>query len=208
MSQENEKDTELNVEKEIEVKASEDSLTSLDLLWKQSLQELDAWSERACYREQVLLNSTKHLVENLKRNQTNMKDFIEQFVKEQRDWEKVAREELLTSTSHLQYLFPIQSFEEINRFVDNFQVKATEISNIPVYSLSNAEVLERFVQSVEQFVEFRKNSRIQFIENLKGTLKIIHENQRGMVQLFTKQVKNVLFPFNMYMERSEQLSKS
>ncbi|WP_078428122.1 hypothetical protein [Alkalihalobacterium alkalinitrilicum] len=208
MSQENEKDTELNVEKEIEVKASEDSLTSFDLLWKQSLQELDAWSERACYREQVLLNSTKHLVENLKRNQTNMKDFIEQFVKEQRDWEKVAREELLTSTSHLQYLFPIQSFEEINRFVDNFQVKATEISNIPVYSLSNAEVLERFVQSVEQFVEFRKNSRIQFIENLKVTLKIIHENQRGMVQLFTKQVKNVLFPFNMYMERSEQLSKS
>ncbi|WP_209123730.1 hypothetical protein [Alkalihalobacillus sp. BA299] len=208
MSQENEKDTEIVSEIKNDVKANDDHFTSLDLLWKQSLQELDAWSERASSREEALLRYTKKIVANSKRNQENIKELIEQFVKEQRDWEKVAREELLTSTSHLQYLFPIQSFEEINRILDNFQNKATELSKIPMYSLNNAEVLDRFVESVERFVAFRKNSRLQFVNNLKGTLKIIHENQRGMVELFTKQVKNVLFPFNMYIERSEKMTNS
>ncbi|WP_209123735.1 hypothetical protein [Alkalihalobacillus sp. BA299] len=193
----------MSQEKDLEV--IEESVTSLDLFWKQSLQELDAWSERASLREAALLRSVKDLVENIKRNQNNAKELLEQFVKEQREWERVAREELLVSTTSLQYLFPVKSYEEINRMVDNFQLRAVELSKVPLRAYSSGEYFERYIQSVEHYVEFRKQSRIQFLENVKATINIIHENQRGMINIFTKQVKNVLFPFNKYIERSSEL---
>ncbi|MDE5414492.1 hypothetical protein [Alkalihalobacterium chitinilyticum] len=193
------------MEQEKETVEVEEKVTSLDLLWKQSLQELDAWNERASLREEALLRNTKRIIENMKRNQSNAKELLDQLVKEQREWEKTAREELLTSTTSLQYLFPIKSYEEINKVMDNFQSKTTELSKLQLRPFANGEHLDYYVKSVEQYIEFRKKSRIQFLDNLKSTLNIIHENQRGMINLFSKQLKNVLFPFNKYIERSSEV---
>lgn len=202
MSQGNEKEIEAIQEQQ------EENVTSLDLLWKQSLQELDAWCEQASFREEALLSSTKQLTENIKRNQENVRELVDQFNKEQRNWEQVAREELLSSTTSLQYLFPIRSYEEINRLINKSYDKLGEYTSFPIRTVTNAENLDKFVDSVERYVEFRKKSRMQFVDNLKKTLHLIHESQSSMYNLFTKQVKNVLFPFNKYIERSSELTKS
>jgi hypothetical protein len=193
--------------RENEKKVIEEKITSLDLLWDQSIQELDAWSERVGLREETLRRSTKNLVENIKRNQKNRKELIDQFLKEQSEWEKVAREELLTSTTSLQYIFPIQSYQEINNILDTFRSKTVELYNLPLRPLTNEEPLENYMDSVEKYIEYRKKTRVQFINNVKETLKKIQENQSNIVHLFTKQIKNVLFPFNKYIERYSEEEK-
>ena len=57
------------------------------------------------------------------------------------------------------------------------------------------------MESVEMFVELRRNRRNQFVESLKETTKVIYESQRNIVQLITKQVKTVFFP-SAYIESS------
>lgn len=64
------------------------SNSSLDLLWDQAFEQLDAWVERTEFREEVLLQSVLQFAENVKRNHKNSKELSEQFSKELHHWEK------------------------------------------------------------------------------------------------------------------------
>lgn len=177
---------------------SEKKTTSIDLLWEQALREVDAWVDCAKKREDVLLNSTKQFAENLKRNQQNIKELAEQFSSELRAWDRKSKEEFLTATASLHYIFPVKSFEEINEQLDNTDQKAADLTSTALGSLVSDEQINRLIASVEQYVEFRRKNREQYVNSVKETASIIRDNQRALLEIMSNQVKNLFFPFHKY----------
>ena len=183
-------------------------ISSLDLLWKHALGELDEWSARADFRDEVILQAAKNYSESIKRNSENIKVISEQFSKEMADWERTAREEILMSTTTIQHFVPVRSYEEINQMFDNLQSKAASILYAPFRALAGNEPTDKAIEMIEQYISLRKESRLQYIRNVKQTASQIYENQKVFVNLFTKQIKTVLFPFNKYLEKTEEIAKS
>ncbi|WP_338451053.1 hypothetical protein R4Z09_03780 [Niallia oryzisoli] len=170
--------------------------SSLYLTWQQVQQELDNWNERTTDREEMFLQSSRHFIDNVKRSQDNVKELVNHFSKEQRELERMVHEEFLTATTWMHYFFPVQSYEEMNRVFNNSQ-KSDKMS-----VFTNCESLEQYMESVERFVELRRNRRNQFVASLKETAKVIYESQRNIVQLITNQLKSVFFPIQSYIESS------
>ena len=169
--------------------------SSLDLTWQQMQQELDNWNERTTDREEMFLQSSRHFIENVKRSQDNVKELVKHLSKEQRELERMVHEEFLTATTWMHYYFPVQSYEEMNRVFNNLQ------KNDKVSVFTNFETLEHFMESVERFVELRRNRRNQFVESLKERQGYL-ESQRNIVQLITNQVRTIFFPLQSYIESS------
>ncbi|WP_045522045.1 hypothetical protein [Neobacillus niacini] len=191
----------------VETKGIEKNITSLELLWNHAFQNLDDWVEREKIREDNLLKTTKLFAENVKRNQSNLKELVNQFSKELFDWEKTSREELLTATISLQTFFPIKSYEEINDNLDTIHNKSSEIISSPFTNLAKSEYADQYVAAIEKFIEFRRNNRNWYIKNVKETASIIQTNQNKFLKIISKQVRNVFLPFNRYIEQSNELTK-
>lgn len=168
--------------------------SSLDLIWQQVQQELDNWNESTTDREEMFLRSSRHFIENVKRSQDNVKELVKHLSKEQRELERMVHEEFLTATTWMQYFFPVQSYEEINRGFNNLQ-KSEKLS-----IFTNCETLEKFMEPVERYVELRRNKRNQFVDSLKETAKVMNDSQKNIIQLITNQVKTVFFPIQSYIE--------
>jgi DNA-binding ferritin-like protein len=183
-------------------------LSSYELMWKAAFEEMDAWAERLNKHDEVFLNATKQYVEGIKRNQENSKAITEQFKRELLVWEKYAREELLMTTTTVQHFFPVKSYEDVNKVVDDIQNRTTSLLTTPIRSLSNGQALDKYLEYVEQYISFRKRSRDKYIQAVKGTTNILYENQKIFVNLFEKQVKSALFPFQRYMKNITESSKS
>lgn len=178
----------------------EKNVSSFDLIWEQAFQEMDAWVERANQSEVALLQSARQFAESVARNQKNMKELSEKFTSELREWEKTSREEILTATAGFQYIFPLKSYEEINSQLDQLQDQASALSFSTFSSLINGEQAYNFVTALEQYVEFKQKNREQYVRNIKETASIIQENQKAFLKIMTNQMKNIIFPFNKYLE--------
>lgn len=182
------------------------SSSSLDLLWNQAFEQLDAWVERTEFREEVLLQSALQFAENVKRNHKNSKELSEQFSKEPHHWEKISREELLNATTVLQYFFPVKSYEEINKQLDDVQNNTTKLTSGA--NLLNGEHVDNFMSVLKEHVEFRQNNRNLYVDNMKQTASIIQNKQRDFLKIMNNQMKNVFFPFHTYMEGLNESIKS
>jgi hypothetical protein len=183
-------------------------LSSYEMMWKAVFEEMDAWAGRLNERDEIFLNATKQYVESIKRNQENSKAITEQFRRELSVWEKYAREELLMTTTTIQHFSPVKSYEQINQVVDDIQNKTTSLLTTPIRALTNGQALDKYLESVEQYISFRKRSRDKYIQGVKGTTNILYENQKIFVNLFEKQVKSTLFPFQQYMKNITESTKS
>ncbi|PGY12994.1 hypothetical protein [Bacillus sp. AFS031507] len=191
----------------VETKEIEKNVSSLELLWNQEFQNLDAWVERENIREDNLLKTAKLFAENAKRNQSNLKELVNQFSKELSDWEKTSREELLTATINLQTFLPIKSYEEINDELDNLHNKSSEFITSPLTKFENSKYVDQYVAAIEKYIDFRRNNRNWYIKNVKETASIIQTNQYNFFKIITKQVRNVFLPFNRYIEQSNEITK-
>jgi hypothetical protein len=185
-----------------------ESASSYELLWKAAYDEMDAWAGRLNNHDEVFLYAAKQYVETIKRNQENSKAITEQFRKELLVWEKKSREELLMTTTTIQHFFPVQSYEQINKVVDDIQNKTTLLLTTPIRALTNGQALDKYLENVEQYISFRKRSRDKYIQGVKGTTNILYENQKIFANLCEKQVKSVLFPFQQYMKNISESTKS
>jgi hypothetical protein len=202
-------ETVLEVEnQETEVEGEKD-LTSLDLLWKLGFNELDAWAERFNKRDALFLDAVKNYVEKLKQNQENAITVAAQFGMELKEWEKTAREELLMTTTSLQNFVPVKSYEEINKVVDDIQNKTAHLLLTPTQALitGQLEALDKYVETVEQYIAYRKNGREKYIESVKKTTNVLYENQKVFVDMLAKQVKTAILPFQNYMKNPTDQSK-
>ncbi|WP_413301778.1 hypothetical protein AA0X95_22480 [Bacillus sp. 1P10SD] len=190
--------------------AVEKDLTSLDMIWKLGFDELDAWKERFNKRDERFLESVRSYVEKVKKDQENFVTIAAQFSMELKDWEKAAREELLATTTTLQYFFPVKSYEEINRVVDDIQNKTAHLLLTPAQAITTGQLqaIDKYVETVEQYVAFRKSAREKYIDSVKKTTNVLYENQKMFVNLFAKQVKNTMLPFQKYMKNMTEYSKS
>ena len=190
--------------------AVEKDLTSLDMLWMLGFDELDAWKDRFNKRDERFLESVRNYVEKVKKDQENVVTIAAQFSMELKDWEKAAREELLATTTTLQYFFPVKSYEEINRVVDDIQNKTAHLLLTPAQAITTGQLqaLDKYVEIVEQYVAFRKSAREKYIDSVKKTTNVLYENQKMFVNLFAKQVKNTMLPFQKYMKNMTEYSKS
>ncbi|MBT2696964.1 hypothetical protein J7E79_06010 [Bacillus sp. ISL-40] len=195
-------ETVLEVENQETVVDGEKDLTSLDLVWKLGFNELDAWAERFNKQDELFLEAVKNYVEKLKQNQENAITIAAQFGMELKGWEKAAREELLVTTTSLQNFFPVKSYEEINQVVDDIQNKTANLLLTPTQALitGQLEVLDKYVETVEQYIAYRKNGREKYIESVKKTSNVLFENQKVFVNMLTKQVKTAMLPFQNYMK--------
>jgi hypothetical protein len=202
-------ETVLEVENQQTEVDGEKDLTSLDLLWKLGFNELDAWAERFNKRDALFLDAVKNYVEKLKQNQENAITIASQFNMEIKEWEKVAREELLVTTTPLQNFFPVKSYEEINKVVEDIQNKTAHLLLTPTQALitGQLEALDKYVETVEQFIAYRKNYREKYIESVKKTSNVLYENQKVFVNMFAKQVKTAMLPFQNYMKSATEQSK-
>ena len=191
-------------EDEVEIpELDKEEVSSLDLLWKHALSELDEWSARADYSDEIFLSAAKNYAETIKRNQENMKAISEQFSKEMVEWERTAREEFLMANTTIQQFLPVSSYEEINQMFDHLQSKATSILSAPILAVAGNEPTDKAIETIEQFISVSKESRVQYIRNVKKAASQISDNQKTFVNLFTKQMKTVMFPFNKYMEKTK-----
>jgi hypothetical protein len=190
--------------------AVEKDLTSLDMLWRLGFDELDAWKDRFNKRDERFLESVRNYVEKVKKDQENVVTIAAQFSMELKDWEKAAREELLATTTTLQYFFPVNSYEEINRVVDDIQNKTAHLLLTPAQAITTGQLqaLDKYVETAEQYVAFRKSAREKYIDSVKKTTNVLYENQKMFVNLFAKQVKNTMLPFQKYMKSMTEYSKS
>ncbi|MEH7108341.1 hypothetical protein [Bacillus sp. JJ1764] len=186
----------------------EKQFSSLDLVWKIGLDEVDAWAERYNKRDEKFLEMVKSYVETVKRNQENVKTVSEQFGRELKEWEKAAREELMVTTTSLQHFFPVKSYEEINQVVDDIQNKTASILLTPIQSLNNLQALDKYLDAVEQYINYRKKARHKYIDSVKKTTAVLYENQKVIVDLVSKQVKSAIFPFQKYIQNVSELTKS
>lgn len=185
----------------------ENQLSSFELIWRAAHEEVDEWAGRLNHHDEIFLNATKKFVDSIKRNQDNSQAITEQFKRELLEWEKYAREELLMTTTTIQHFFPVKSYEEINQVVDDIQNKTTSLFTTPIRALTTGQALDKYLESVEQYLSFRKRSREKYIEGVKSTTNILYENQKIFVNLFEKQVKSALLPFQQYMKNTSE-SKS
>ncbi|MEY2191496.1 hypothetical protein AB7942_02010 [Neobacillus sp. BF23-41] len=195
-------ETVLEVENQETVVDGEKDFTSLDLVWKLGFNELDAWAERFNKQDELFLETVKNYVEKLKQNQENGITIAAQFGMELKKWEKAAREELLVTTTSLQNFFPVKSYEEINQVVDDIQNKTANLLLTPTQALitGQLEALDKYVETVEQYIAYRKNGREKYIESVKKTSNVLFENQKVFVNMLTKQVKQAMLPFQNYMK--------
>ncbi|HEY2421250.1 MAG TPA: hypothetical protein VGI04_07540 [Neobacillus sp.] len=186
---------------------ADEQLTSLDILWHHAFKELDEWAAHADFRDEVFLKEAMYYVESLKRNQGNIQTVTEQFQKEFVDWEKAAREEFLMSTTSLQHFFPHRSYEEINEQIDKIQRRTMSILNVPFQTVSNFQIMDKYLTIIEQYISIRKKGRLQYLKTIKQAANLVYENQKGFVNLFSKQIKSLMFPFNKYLEKAEEFTK-
>jgi hypothetical protein len=202
-------ETVLEVENQETVVDGEKDLTSLDLVWKLGFNELDAWAERFNKQDELFLETVKNYVEKLKQNQENVITIAAQFGMELKKWEKAAREELLVTTTSLQNFFPVKSYEEINQVVDDIQNKTANLLLTPTQALitGQLEALDKYVETVEQYIAHRKNGREKYIESVKKTSNVLFENQKVFVNMLTKQVKTAMLPFQNYMKDVTEQAK-
>jgi hypothetical protein len=200
------KKMELQEERE-QQEQQEQPLTSLDLLWRNAFQELDSWAKRADYRDEVLLTAVNHYVDSVKRNRENLKAVTEQFNKELAEWERSTREELLMSTTAIQHVLPIKSYEEINSVFNRIQKSTSDILKTPYRAVNSGQAADKYAAMVKQYVELRKKGRNEYVRSVKQTANLVYENQKIFVNLFSKQIKSI-FPFNKYLEKNEDLVKS
>jgi len=203
------KKTETVVEVEQTEVEGEKELTSLDMLWKLGFNELDAWAERFNKRDALFMEAVRNYVEKLKQNQENAITIAAQFGMEVKEWEKGAREELLVTTTPLQHFFPVKSYEEINNVVEDIQNKTAHLLLTPAQSLITGQLdaLDKYVETVEQYIAYRKNGREKYIDSVKKTSNVLYENQKVFVNMFTKQVKTAIMPFQNYMKNVTEQSK-
>jgi hypothetical protein len=208
MTEKHEKD--VTMENQTSEEGVERDLSSLDMLWKLGFDELDAWKERFNKRDDRFLEAVKNYVEKVKQDQENVINIAAQFSMELKEWEKTAREELLATTTPLQYFFPVKSYEEINKVIDDIQNKTAHLLLTPATAITTGQLqtLDKYVETVEQYVSFRKNAREKYIESVKRTTNVVYENQKLFVNLFTKQVKTAMAPFQKYMKSASELTKS
>jgi hypothetical protein len=183
--------------------------SSLDLLWKLGFNELDTWAERFNKRDALFLEAVRNYVEKLKQNQENAITIAAQFGMELKDWEKAAREELLMTTTPLQQFFPVKSYEEINKVVADIQNKTANLLLTPTQAIITGQLdaLDKYVETVEQYIAYRKNGREKYIESVKKTSNVLYENQKVFVNMFAKQMKTAILPFQNYMKNVTEQSK-
>jgi hypothetical protein len=186
----------------------QEQYSSLDLLWNHAFRELDQWAKKADFRDDVFLKEAMYFAESIKRNQENIKSVREQFNKEFGNWERTAREEFLMSTTVLQHIFPKKSYEDINQQIDQIQSRTASILNAPLQKVVNNQMMDQYLQMVEQYIYLRKNARMQYIKTLKQAASLIYESQKGFINLLTGQLNTLLFPLNKYMEQAEEVTKS
>lgn len=186
----------------------EEQFSSLELIWKSALQELDNWEEQANYHDQVLLNAVQTYVERVNQSSENMKAITDQFNRELREWEGTAREELLMTTTTIKQLFPKKSYQDINLVFDEIHNKLTNIALTPINALASSNATEKFVQATEQMIELRKKSREQYIENVKQVATIFYGNQKLFLDMIENQFKTALFPLQRYMEKTGEFTKA
>ncbi|MDQ1146965.1 hypothetical protein QE429_003792 [Bacillus sp. SORGH_AS 510] len=203
-SQETNEDLEQKEEIQLEYDELE-QLSSLDLLWRHAFGELDEWAKRADFRDEVLLKEAKLFSESIKRNQGNVKEIIEKFNKEFAEWERMAREEFLMSTTSLQHFFPIRSYEEINAQIDKIQKKTMSILDAPCHTVNSYFTMDKDIEMIDQYISLRKKGRMRYIHAVKQVGNLIYESQRGFVNLFARQIKTIMFPLNKYLEKTEEL---
>ncbi|WP_413301097.1 hypothetical protein AA0X95_20445 [Bacillus sp. 1P10SD] len=180
--------------------------SSYDLVWNYALNRVDAWVVQENRREDFLLQSAKQLAENLKQNQKDRKELAQQFSKELSEWVMATREELLTTTTVFQNLFPIRSYEEINNRLDDIQNKIGKMTSSPYKGITYGEYVDNVVSTLEKFVEFRRSSRSQYVSTVKKSMFTLKVYQGKSLKLITSQVKNMFFPVQKYMVPTNEVS--
>lgn len=198
----------LSVETSLKKGESKDQLSSLDLLWRNAFGELDEWEKRADQRDAIFLKAAKQFADSIQRNQGNLTELAAQFYQEFSVWEKTAREEFLMSTTSLQHFFPLKSYEDINTQIDQIQEKTLNLLSAPCQRIASAFSTDKYLEMIEQYIALRKRGRQQYIKTVKQAGSLVYENQKGFVNLFSKQIKAMMFPFNKYLEKTEELTKS
>ncbi|WP_147533624.1 hypothetical protein [Bacillus marasmi] len=181
------------------------SQSSLELVWKNALQQLESWAEQSEYYDQVLLKAVQKYVERVDQNRENLKAITDQFNKELCEWEGTARDELLMTTTIMKQLFPKNSYHDINQVIDDIHSKTAKIIMTPVNALTSEQSISKYVQAIEGFIALRRQTRQQYIENIVRSASVLYGNQKLFVDLFQNQIKAVFFPLQRYMESSVNL---
>jgi hypothetical protein len=184
------------------------STASCDMLWKQWEQTVDEWNERSAQAEDVYASFSNQWIESCQNMQANAEELTEKAACDVRQWEKVAREELLSSTAAIRYLVPFQSFEDTNRVMDTYWDQAIQLSTSPLrfYSTLFNHTAKQWKDSTDQAIDYSRGNREKAICAIKEVSSSVQEQQGRFFQEYEKQVKSLFFPISRYIDKSDEMS--
>ena len=96
----------------------------------------------------------------------------------------------------------------MNQQFDQIQSRTASILNTPIQMISNIQLMDQYLNMIDQYIAFRKNGRNQYINTIKQAASLIYESQKGFVNLFSGPIKSFMFPLNKFMEKAEEVTKS
>lgn len=111
----------------------------------------------------------------MKQNQTNVSELINQITKELFELEEKSREQLLASTTSLHNLTLLNSFEEINNQVNQIKNLSSELLTSPLDNLLKGNYSETIINTLDKYIEHRRNVRNLHVKNIKETFSIIQK---------------------------------
>lgn len=166
--------------------------------WEESI---ESWHTQISKHEDHYIDSVKAMAERLKKNQLTYREFLEQVKTKQKEWERLLREEFVTATAGMQFLFPFQSLEKINEMFEKAAEWKDKIPAVDFPLYSNEEIGKLAVDGLEKnILQVRKN-REQYLEALKKTASSIIEPQQKYLNSMQEQMKQLFFPFQSIIEK-------
>lgn len=177
------------------------SRSSLEFVWDKWLDEFDRLNNQMDKKEKELLNSFDEWLENVKRNEENQKEFIAKIREDQKGWFKYLREEFLTVTSGFRFFTPIMSVEEMDRTLEELEDKVLQSFVSPSSINQSGEVKENAFKALKQYFDYRRETRRSLVKSLKESTEQVKEQQIGLVNMWEKQVKSMLFPYTSFVNK-------
>lgn len=154
--------------------------------WSESV---DTGHEQLSKLEDAYIESVKEMANQFEKNQLTYREFLEQVKVEQQGWQSRVAEEYVTATSGLQFIFPFQSLEAVNKSFEQLVGSNESFPEIGLFD--QREIGKQSVDWVQKYVSIMRKSREQYLNVLKNTALSIHEQQQNYLNSVEEQVKQL-----------------
>jgi hypothetical protein len=175
--------------------------SSIEFMWNKWLEEFEQVNKQMDQQEKDWLNSFDQWIETMKRNEKSQKDVLLQITNHQKDWMKYVRQEFLTISAGTRYFIPVDSVEETDLKLKELEEKVLRFLNTSFLLDQTKEGRDKAYQALKDYFTYCSENREKVANLLRSSTEEIKRQQMGIVNVWEKQVKNMMFPFTSFINK-------